>query len=84
MNKETLLGRAICYSILQIGEELSRLRDKFEEEYPNIPWKKVNGLRNLLVHEYAKVDFEQIKYVVNNDLIPLRKQLENLLISLKQ
>jgi len=43
-----------------IGEAIVQLPWEFKEEYPDIPWEKVAGLRNRLVHEYFDIDHKLV------------------------
>ena len=50
-----------------IGEASSRLADDFRGQYPELPWGKVVGLRNILIHEYFNVDVESIWDLLQGD-----------------
>lgn len=73
--KSDLYVRATCFSLMQIGEQLAKLREVFGKDYPNIPWIEANKLRNLIVHIYNKVDPKQIYSVAKNDLEPLKREI---------
>lgn len=73
--KSDLYVRATCFSLMQIGEQLAKLREVFGKDYPNIPWIEANKLRNLIVHIYNKVDPKQIYSVAKNDLGPLKREI---------
>ena len=73
--KSDLYVRATCFSLMQIGEQLAKLREVFGKDYPNIPWIEANKLRNLIVHIYNKVDPKQIYNVPKNDLGPLKREI---------
>lgn len=64
---------AICLEIIQIGEKVNQLPRELYDEYPDVPWHELYGLRNRIVHGYDKVnkniiwatlirDFPEIKY----------------------
>ena len=46
---------------------------------PQIPWQAIYGLRNIISHEYANIDEDIIVSVINDDLIPLKTAIEDLL-----
>jgi uncharacterized protein with HEPN domain len=50
-----LAGEAIAH---RIGEAVARLSDEFVAEHPDIEWRKIKGMRNIVAHEYARVDHE--------------------------
>ena len=77
--KSDLLCRADAFSLAQIGEQLKRLQEFFEKDHPEIPWHKANALRNMVVHDYHQVNFEDVYLTIKNDILPLREQLIKLL-----
>ncbi len=65
-----------------IGEHVGKLLNNNEhplDNYPQIPWHAIYGLRNIISHEYANIDEEIIVSVINYDLIPLKQVIEELL-----
>lgn len=65
-----------------IGEQVGKLlkdEQKPLEGYPDIPWQAIFGLRNIISHEYANIDEEIIVSLINEDLIPLKFAIEDLL-----
>lgn len=65
-----------------IGEHVGKLLNNSEhplDEYQQIPWHAIYGLRNIISHEYANIDEEIIVSVINNDLLPLKQVIEDLL-----
>jgi len=49
------------------------------ERYPAIPWGKIIGLRNILVHHYFAIDAKEIWAVVDLDIPPLREAVYRIL-----
>jgi len=43
---------ACAHNLAQIGELSGRLNDDFVEMYSHIPWRKIRGMRNRIVHDY--------------------------------
>lgn len=41
---------------MQIGELANHLSDEFMETYREIPWRAIRGMRNVVAHEYGKID----------------------------
>lgn len=65
-----------------IGEHVGKiLRNvgKPLEAYPNIPWNAIYGMRNIISHEYANIDEDIIVSVINENLLPLKEAIEDLL-----
>ena len=72
---------AVALCILQIGELVGKLTDEFKEQYPDIPWKQIKAMRNIVAHSYGTVDPETTWEIVNEDIPALRKFCEEILAS---
>ncbi len=73
---------AIIRNLEIIGEATKRLSKPLKEQYPDIPWRSIAGLRDVLIHDYMGVDLESVWNVVENDLPPLKEQLRTILTDL--
>lgn len=68
--------RFACIKQLEIiGEACNHIDVTVKEEFSEIEWRKVVGLRNLLVHEYFGVDAALVWDVITNDIPGLKAQL---------
>lgn len=81
MNDEKV--SAILYQIAVIGEATKRLSPEFRQQHPEIPWRDIAGMRDVLIHKYDQVDFDVIWDVVQNKLPELLTLLEPILPSLE-
>jgi len=70
---------AVLYEIVVIGEAANRLSNEFRMNHPNVPWKDIIGMRNILAHQYDKVDSEVVWDVVHRDIPELLDLLRPLL-----
>ena len=66
---------AVTRNIEIIGEAASQLPEEIHEQFGDVPWRMMKGIRNILAHEYFGVDLEIIWKTVTNDLPILKKQL---------
>ncbi|HEU0016716.1 MAG TPA: HepT-like ribonuclease domain-containing protein [Longimicrobium sp.] len=62
-----------------IGEAASRVSLEFRAAHPELPWKKIIGMRNVLVHDYQRVDWVRIWTTVEDDVPGLLTALRALL-----
>jgi uncharacterized protein with HEPN domain len=69
---------AVLRRILVVGEATKRLSSEFRQRYPGIPWRDIAGIRDIIVHDYNRVDVETIWDVVQNDLPGLMAFLSSL------
>jgi uncharacterized protein with HEPN domain len=58
-----------------IGEAVKNLPPEVRKTYSDVPWKKIAGLRDVLIHEYFGVDLELTWQVVQNELPVLKKRI---------
>lgn len=61
-----------------LGEAGRRMSDEFRENHPEIPWKEIVGLRNVISHQYEKVDYGEILRIVKKRLPDLIDSLQSL------
>ncbi|MDX1531625.1 MAG: HepT-like ribonuclease domain-containing protein [Rhodothermales bacterium] len=54
--KDPILSRALERSIETVGEAVSKVRPALEAGAPELPWREVIGMRNILAHVYWEVD----------------------------
>lgn len=71
---------AIIRNFEIIGEATKNIPNELKIKYPEIPWRKMYGLRNLISHEYFGIDYEMIWEISKNNLpqnaIDIRKIIE--------
>ncbi len=70
---------ALC--LLQIGELTNKLSEEFRISHPEIPWRAIRGMRNVVAHEYGNIDAETVWETAENGTSELKafceKQLKN-------
>lgn len=78
-NKNYYYLDSCSFSILQIGEIIGKLSDDFRNKYNYIPWQKIKGLRNIIVHNYGKIQFEMLWEILKNDIDELNNNCRKIL-----
>ena len=80
---DELLQSAVLQKLTIIGEAASRVSTSIRSEHPDIEWRTVVGLRNVVVHEYFALSRRSIWETASQDVPQLRRQVERLLRDLR-
>lgn len=80
---DDLLHDGILRRLEIIGEAVRHIPNEFRIKYPDISWKEIAGLRDVLIHEYFGVNDERIWKTITEDIPKLQKQIEQLSASLE-
>jgi uncharacterized protein with HEPN domain len=59
-----------------VSKSSGKLEDSIKASYPEIPWKKVAGMRDILIHNYSGVNTRKVWETVQNEIPQLLKNLE--------
>jgi uncharacterized protein with HEPN domain len=66
---------AVVRNLEIIGEAAKMIPDSIRVQYPNIEWKKISGLRDILAHHYFEVDLDIVWDIIQNKLPELERDL---------
>lgn len=69
---DTMRQDALIRALQVLAESTKRLSDDFKNSRPEVDWRAIAGLRNILVHEYLQVDLDEVWTIATRDLSVLR------------
>jgi uncharacterized protein with HEPN domain len=73
-----VLQLALCRLLETIGEAARTVSQEYRLSQPRIPWAKIVGLRNKIVHEYFRLDLDMIWRIVTEDVPALARIVQTL------
>ena len=66
---------AVMRRIEVIGEAVKKLNPEVKDKHPEIPWKRVAGMRDTLIHDYFGVDLKLTWKVATEDIAELKRNI---------
>ncbi len=69
---------AVAYNFLILGEAAGRMSPEMYQAHPEVPWKLVTGMRNVLIHDYVQTNYQLVWTSTQRDLPVLYEQLQKI------
>ena|SRR5436309_15151844 len=79
LDSDEKLTLALVRLLEIVGEAASQTTPETTNRYAEIPWKKIVGMRNQLIHGYAQVNLDILWQTIKDDLPPLVTQLQRII-----
>jgi len=79
---DTKTQDAVIRNFEIIGEAAKRVSDGVRGLAPDIPWRRIGGFRDILIHQYEGVDLHAVWLVVERELPSLKRSIEHVLAQL--
>ncbi len=73
-----LVQDAVMRQLEIMGEAAGRISEEFRKAHPTIPWHKIIGMRNQIIHEYFRINRQVVWDTIHNDLPDLIRLIEPL------
>jgi uncharacterized protein with HEPN domain len=77
--KNLMLRSALERQLEIIGEAARRVSPEFQQAHPEIAWRNITGLRNILAHEYGEIKVDRIWFIATTNVVELIRLLDPLI-----
>lgn len=78
-DSDEILKRAMCMTVINIGELVKALSKDFRLEHKQIPWKSIAGFRDIAAHKYQTLHMKDVYHTVTNDFTELKNNIKQIL-----
>jgi uncharacterized protein with HEPN domain len=79
-----LIQDAVIRNLEIIGEATKQISDGLKSKYSDVPWRRIAGLRDVLIHDYMGVDRGEVWGHLENHLPTLKTSIQKILQDLKK
>ena len=69
----------VVWRLVLVGEAARRLSSEVRKPYPALPWSAIIGMRNIVVHQYDRIDFAQVWRAATEDVPRVLPKIEEIL-----
>lgn len=76
---DEMLQEAVMRKIEIIGEATNRISDDLKNLYPDLPWKKMKAIRNILIHMYDELDLDIVWDTAVNDIPIVKNRIKEII-----
>ena len=67
---------SVMFRLIQLIENIKNISDNFKQDHSDVPWGKIIGFRNGIVHEYGSTDYSTVYEIISKNIYELKDLFE--------
>lgn len=79
LEQNAMLRYAVERNFTVIGEAAKRVPESVRKDNPQIPWREMTGMRDIIIHEYDEIDLDEVWGTIRKDIPPVLESIDRLL-----
>ena len=76
-----MMRSAVVQKLAIVGEAAARLSEELRTSHPEVPWPRIVAFRNILIHAYFGIDWDEVWRAARNRCPVLREQVSEIIAS---
>jgi uncharacterized protein with HEPN domain len=80
--RDTDAQDVVCWNVSRIGEAVKQVPDEFRKKHSEVPWKQMAGMRDVLIHQYYRIDIEELWRTASKEAVALKSMIDACLADL--
>lgn len=77
-SKNSMAVDAVIRNLEIVGEAVKKIPNEIKKQHPEVEWKKISGLRDILIHAYANIDLKIVWDIVQNKIPRLKSSIQKI------
>ena len=66
---------AVMHNLQLLGQSSKRVSEETKARHPELPWRDMGDFRNVVVHDYLEINYDEVWNIIETNLPPLKEQL---------
>ncbi|WP_302963844.1 DUF86 domain-containing protein [uncultured Adlercreutzia sp.] len=76
--EDEMVKRAVCMTVINVGELVKNLDMEFRSEHPQVPWRDIAGFRDVAAHKYQTLRMDDVYVTVKDEFPAIEEEIASI------